>query len=1315
MEIKRTINNIRLAAAALAVLLAACTDEPDTTASQTWQHSEAVCFATDGTAAAAEPATRHAGYVDETVEEWPVEECGLSPTRGAIGSSLAADFNPAGMRIFLYDGDFATAAAAQSIQVPETRVGLLPVMPTLGALPSMPCSFSADNVLSPLRPTGADPAFAPYTILWSSTPALYAAVHGGTAGNFQKMRTYAMAPLTVINELCHDGTGTDGLQGASMQFISGGFKDNQNTLTGAAYTASAPPSVIFTVPDEPARQKDLIAAYSGEMNMDDVYGMKVPLTFYHVFTAVQFKVGFACRVKRLTIDGVYKKGHVDIVQDGHDEWNFRDYTNAGTYTYTWRFNGTTGTDHAAGDQLTAGDQTLMMIPQTIPDGAKVILAYEPTGGGAEKTVTCDISSFTWLAGHRYVYTIKETPTFDVYFDLAAGQVDINGSAYQGYVFVDGVATAVSGTHNTAANRYYIYQSTGEAAGDYDKHHTGYTAATWNAGAPAAAPVIPAYPMVMFPGSSKTWADYMTGNKNVRDAFNNWAAAATAAGRTPTTNRIHISAAANVTIDNLWGTNEDYFTNNTFDAQGEVAAPYRFFVSTVSLKGDNKLTKFTTSPDGYTTVTSYYGNGSSKGSLTVTKNTDTPFSFCGHTVMGSRNQQNTYIQIDGGTVYVGMNTRNHNEDANLSDNTSKSNACLSGGNNHPGWVVINGGRVTAVAYGNSAAIGGGAGGDSNAGEGTVTINGGEVYAYQFCMRTSAYGVASIRSTAIGGGSCWRNIAAKGTVTINGGYVYAESVGGVAIGGGTSTGSTGGDAVVTITGGTVIARSVAGTVYGKELSLDVPAITSIGGGGGGNWANAYSTAISGRLYPHGGNATVRISGGTVRTGTIGGGTAGICSEVAVRRGYATVEITGGDVQGQSLMQKGGSAAPSFRMTDGTLHLGTGAMSYQASTNQLLLETADYGTFYFMEPNGGAVWMDDGNVSISGGQISGFTALNGGAVYMEGGTFQMTGGQISSCQAKYNSVAAKGGNGGAVYINDATGSASVNVSGTARIHGNVADWNGGGVYLNGGIVNVSGGTIELNRALDRTGVDTKGCGGGIYLMKGNFTMDGAATLVQGNTANRNGGGIFVSSESTDILVNILNGSIRDNVCERYGAGLYVVPGAGRSATVNIGQDNTTYNNEYPAITGNSASLNGGGIYASGANASLNIYDGKIKDNTVAAYVTNQDVTNEGGSVQLGLNAGGLPTPDLNYITVTIDPAGGDFADGTTEGTPVTRYLVTSSNSALQIPQARRRNFNFVKWLPSQGQSDTGHPDSYYPNGGSVTFNYDKNLTLTAQWVAQ
>ncbi|MCQ2478822.1 MAG: hypothetical protein MJ091_06420 [Clostridia bacterium] len=69
---------------------------------------------------------------------------------------------------------------------------------------------------------------------------------------------------------------------------------------------------------------------------------------------------------------------------------------------------------------------------------------------------------------KAVVAYADAPAEDyIYFDINAGSVSISNGTYSGYVFVNGTAKAVTGTHS-AENRYYIYQSTSS-----NKNSSGY--------------------------------------------------------------------------------------------------------------------------------------------------------------------------------------------------------------------------------------------------------------------------------------------------------------------------------------------------------------------------------------------------------------------------------------------------------------------------------------------------------------------------------------------------------------------------------------------------------------------------------------------------------------------------------------------------------------------------------------------------------------------------------------------------------------------------------------------------------------------------
>ena len=511
-----------------------------------------------------------------------------------------------------------------------------------------------------------------------------------------------------------------------------------------------------------------------------------------------------------------------------------------------------------------------------------------------------------------------------------------------------------------------------------------------------------------------------------------------------------------------------------------------------------------------------------------------------------------------------------------------------------------------------------------GEGTVTINGGNVYAYNLDNERG------IPSSAIGGAGSSASTGTKGKVIINGGYVYAYSALGTAIGGGSSRTKVGGDAVIEINGGTVIAKSGKGAGIG-------------GGSACTGKVNSTTNTDTPETYD-GGTATVKITNqyGTpvIRTGSIGGGSTG--DPDGGKIGSADITIEGGDIQGQFILAAGAKATPKFNMTGGIIR-----NSNTADTEYL-----------HVKEQGGAVYLEDGNCTISGGTIENCTAETGGAIYIAGtynnetneysASFTMSGGTIKQCTSQGN---------------------------------------GGAVCLEGGIVTMSGGTISDCLAYS-------GNGGGIYIKEGSFYMkDGNATITKNSAILRNGeggngGGLYVTSATSNVSVDILSGTITQNTSDRWGGGVCVdMLGTAQAANVKVGTSGTTN----PDISGNHTLLSGGGLYVSGANANITINGGKINENTTSAYVANVNVANEGGMVTL--NAG-----DVTHNVVTFHSNNGE------DETEI-QNIVTATNSLLVAPKFPRVGYTLVGWnTRADGRGDD------YADGRVM--NISEDLTLYAQW---
>ncbi len=758
----------------------------------------------------------------------------------------------------------------------------------------------------------------------------------------------------------------------------------------------------------------------------------------------------------------------------------------------------------------------------------------------------------------------------IYFDLAAGNVNIGKTTYTGYVFVGGTPTKVTDAHSET-NKYYIYQSNLS-----DKADTGYETTTDFSNKTNCR--IPLYNRVK--NGTQPWTEYITNNIDVYAVSDAWAGAATNSDRTSTDYYINFAQeagyTADVTIDNIWSI---YHQASTSRNSGGIGAHLDNVTGTtvsLHLKGDNRVGCVHYSSDRGSGNKLIFSNGddaSNPGSITVA---DFPGRFAANhwnAVIGAADNpgdsadMSEGIVIDSGVIYAG---------ATWEDNCT----AIGGGGNQYGSVTINNGTVTAVTAGTGTAIGGGIGYSDPGGDADVTIEGGTIYAYNLGITPETDKVHGgfadfVPAAAIGGGGSRRAAGGlKVNITIRGGTIYAQSMGGPGIGGGGSALAAGGPANITITGGTIIAKSTGGT-YGTD-TID-PGV-SIGGGTGLTAGGSVTLNID----EEDGKKTI------IRAGSIGGGSATGKDEAGnpYKVGNADVTVSGGDIIGQVIMAGGAANPCSFTMTGGVIHstdvINGVTIGDENITGVTVTDPRDDVPLSFKRQDGGAVFMNDpqGVAVITGGVIGNCTANKGGAVYMAGGQFTLSGtGQLGTNHAKEN--------GGSVYVG----------GGTVQI--------GGGVTLKDGTVLVAEGSEDASKCAIRNS-DAALNGGGVYVV-GNAGQDGAAVTMNGgeihsNTAGQDGGGMYIRQGKVDIF----EGSFHDNKATQDGGGVYVagdVHMLGGSVTENKANNGGGFCVEdgkvlmYGGnIDDNSATENGGGMHimATNIDATVDVFSGSISRNT-------------------------------------------------------------------------------------------------------------------------
>ena len=895
-----------------------------------------------------------------------------------------------------------------------------------------------------------------------------------------------------------------------------------------------------------------------------------------------------------------------------------------------------------------------------------------------------------LLGAKQSYTqngpISDYGSDVVYLNLDAGDVTITASTYTGYRWNGNTAVKVTGP-SSSSTLYYIYQARPNTS--------------WGPGNP------PQYPAVTTTsGATGSNALNIVDNTNVSSVISGWTTKVTANNnaqsnnnykRYATSNRISVTGYTriNICLDNVWSSYQDHSTDrktgglsvySTMPEGGHADNHTCYFH--VYLKGDNRLgnvfyTSQYTANDGtshsYTdchlVFHSYAGDLNTAGTLTVADisatatynygGTNRTYNFY-NSVIGASDgdaiQHADGIEIRGGTIYAG---------ALKTDNCT----AIGGGGNGLGRVKIFGGTVTAVTESTGTAIGGGIGWSSTGGVGDVTISGGTVYAYNKCYGEGSGNGKYVPASAIGGASSHGSNGSTGTVNISGGTVYAETVYGTAIGGGGSSTQNGGDANVTISSSAnVTAKSVDGTINGYSLSAG----TSIGGGTG-------STK--------GGNVTFKMTGGTLKTGSVGGGRKTSASN---EYGSGTVTIEGGTINGQFVLSKPASgSSSSFSMTGGTIG---GQLS----------------GYTYMQSNGHAVWIDDpgATVTINGAnaEITGCKGTNGGAIYMTGGTCNMQNGSIIKCGKT---------TGGAVYMGGGTFNMKGGTIGGSAANANSSTSHGGAIYMAGGTFNMTGGTISYNKT---TGTNTDG--GGIYIATGG-TCNIKGGTISNNTAVRYGGGFYVdpgASNTTTINSDNAETLISSNSAV-LGGGAYIKSGtlnakATSSRTVKIQSNtaNTSGGGVYVAagtITANGTNIdsntatngNGGGIYAVGA---VTITGGTVSSNHA-----------DKNAADCGLGGGIYAEAGSNTITVqtSAQVSSNSAKNGAGIYAKSGSVAITSSTLASNVASAdgggvyaEGGSVTMTTATLSSNSATAGNGGGIYGGGGNITVNAGSIASNTA-----
>ncbi len=394
--------------------------------------------------------------------------------------------------------------------------------------------------------------------------------------------------------------------------------------------------------------------------------------------------------------------------------------------------------------------------------------------------------------------------------------------------------------------------------------------------------------------------------------------------------------------------------------------------------------------------------------------------------------------------------------------------------------------------------------------------------------------------------------------------------------------------------------------------------------------------------------------------------------------TLIVTGSTINSNMATGASGSGGGVFS-TDGTVSISSSVIDSNSANRA-----------------GGAIEIIDGTLTVTNtamayNDVNGSAGTanpgNGGALHVTGMSSTMV--TIDSCMVMFNEAASEGGG-----LWGQSGSTLTVTNGT-MVRANIAagagaDNGGGGIFNNGGTLNISNTTINANLA---TG--TSGSGGAVLSTNGSVKVENS--ILDSNAANRAGGAIEVIDGTFDItatvmMYNDVNGTA-GTANPGNGGALHVTGMSGTLVTINGG-----------TVSNNSAAREGGGLWGQ-SGSTLTVSNRTTIDGNIAAGAATDD---GGGGV---FNNGGT----LNISTATISNNSATGAAGTGGGI----LNISGGMMAIETSTISGNTSNAGAGIHNDGSmtitnSTITNNTAAIDGGGYAQMNSSNTVTITSSIVA-
>lgn len=190
-----------------------------------------------------------------------------------------------------------------------------------------------------------------------------------------------------------------------LRFYAYAPQDNADLKLPDTSDPTVNPMLTYTVPASVQNQKDLLVAATPEVPGDRK--QKMDLQFKHICTAVRFEAHTPMQLgtlRKITLKGIHGQGTYNM---DTQTWSL----DAATASYSVEPNVETG---GTSSVITSGENTFMMVPQILSEGAVVEISFYDKLTNQEYTFNSPLKG-EWVMGKTVTYKISISPNYELDF------------------------------------------------------------------------------------------------------------------------------------------------------------------------------------------------------------------------------------------------------------------------------------------------------------------------------------------------------------------------------------------------------------------------------------------------------------------------------------------------------------------------------------------------------------------------------------------------------------------------------------------------------------------------------------------------------------------------------------------------------------------------------------------------------------------------------------------------------------------------------------------------------------------------------------